>query len=112
MLEKARALPCDVVVLDLEDAVAPEMKEAARAQVCAAVGNYSGRETVVRLNPLLTIPIRDVNDIAVAQTAILGEADILCSREVDFYDDAMQRFFAKSGIAVIGDIDLIRKLRE
>jgi citrate lyase subunit beta/citryl-CoA lyase len=28
------------------------MKEAARAQVCAAVGNYSGRETVVRLNPL------------------------------------------------------------
>ena len=52
MLEKARALPCDVVVLDLEDAVAPEMKEAARAQVCAAVGNYSDQETVVRINPL------------------------------------------------------------
>jgi citrate lyase subunit beta/citryl-CoA lyase len=52
MLEKARGLSCDVVVLDLEDAVAPEMKEAARAQVCAAVGNYSGREVVVRINPL------------------------------------------------------------
>jgi citrate lyase subunit beta/citryl-CoA lyase len=52
MLEKARALPCDVVVLDLEDAVGPEMKEAARAQVCAAVGNYRSRETVVRINPL------------------------------------------------------------
>jgi len=52
MLEKARGLSCDVVVLDLEDAVAPEMKEMARAQVCAAVRNYSGRETVMRINPL------------------------------------------------------------
>jgi citrate lyase subunit beta/citryl-CoA lyase len=52
MLEKARGLSCDVVVLDLEDAVAPEAKEAARAQVCAAIGNYSGREVVVRINPL------------------------------------------------------------
>jgi citrate lyase subunit beta/citryl-CoA lyase len=52
MLEKAQRLHCDVVVLDLEDAVAPEMKEAARAQVCAAAGNYSSREVVVRINPL------------------------------------------------------------
>jgi citrate lyase subunit beta/citryl-CoA lyase len=52
MLEKARGLSCDVVVLDLEDAVAPEAKESARAQVCAAVGNYSGREVAVRINPL------------------------------------------------------------
>jgi citrate lyase subunit beta/citryl-CoA lyase len=52
MLEKARDLPCDVVVLDLEDSVAPEAKESARATVCAAVRNYSGREVVVRINPL------------------------------------------------------------
>jgi citrate lyase subunit beta/citryl-CoA lyase len=52
MLEKARALPCDVVVLDLEDAVAPESKDAARAQVCAAVRNYGGRDVAVRINPL------------------------------------------------------------
>jgi citrate lyase subunit beta/citryl-CoA lyase len=52
MLEKAQGLPCDVVVLDLEDAVAPEAKEAARAQICAAIQNYGGRETVVRINPL------------------------------------------------------------
>jgi citrate lyase subunit beta/citryl-CoA lyase len=52
MLEKARGLACDVIVLDLEDAVAPEAKETARDQVCAAVRNYSGRETVVRINPL------------------------------------------------------------
>jgi len=51
MLEKARDLPCDVVVLDLEDAVAPEAKDAARDAVCAAVKNYSRREVVVRINP-------------------------------------------------------------
>jgi citrate lyase subunit beta / citryl-CoA lyase len=52
MLEKARSLPCDVVVLDLEDAVAPEAKEDARGMVCAALRNYGAREVVVRINPL------------------------------------------------------------
>jgi citrate lyase beta subunit len=36
-LDKARTLPADVVILDLEDAVAPDAKETARAQVAAAV---------------------------------------------------------------------------
>jgi citrate lyase subunit beta/citryl-CoA lyase len=52
MLEKAQTLPCDVVVLDLEDSVAPEVKTAARAAVCAALRNYPGREVVVRINAL------------------------------------------------------------
>ncbi len=52
MLEKARSLACDVVVLDLEDSVAPEAKEAARTGVCVAVKNYGSREVVVRINPL------------------------------------------------------------
>jgi len=55
-LEKARTLPADVIVLDLEDAVAPEMKLQARAQVVAAVraGGYGHREIVVRVNALGT----------------------------------------------------------
>ena len=52
MLEKARGLPCDVVVLDLEDSVAPEAKASARDAVCAAVKQYGAREVVVRINPL------------------------------------------------------------
>jgi len=52
MLEKARTLSCDVVVLDLEDSVAPEAKDTARAAVCGAVKQYGGREVVVRINPL------------------------------------------------------------
>ncbi|HEY7553059.1 MAG TPA: CoA ester lyase [Hyphomicrobiaceae bacterium] len=55
-LEKAKSLPADALILDLEDAVAPEAKEAARAQVCAAVkaGGYGGREVVIRINGLET----------------------------------------------------------
>jgi citrate lyase subunit beta/citryl-CoA lyase len=55
-LEKARSLPADALILDLEDAVAPEAKEAARAQVCAAVkaGGYGRREVVIRINALDT----------------------------------------------------------
>ena len=51
-LDKARTLPADAIIIDLEDAVAPETKEAARAQVVAAVrqGGYGHREVVVRVN--------------------------------------------------------------
>src|SRR5262244_1300635 len=55
-LEKAKSIPADGLILDLEDAVAPEAKEAARAQVCAAVkaGGYGERELVIRINGLAT----------------------------------------------------------
>lgn len=50
MLEKARSLACDVVVLDLEDAVAPEHKDEARNAACAAVHGFGAREVVIRIN--------------------------------------------------------------
>lgn len=55
-LEKAKALAADVVIFDLEDAVAPEAKASAREQVMAAVtgGGYGQRELVVRINGLDT----------------------------------------------------------
>lgn len=55
-LEKAKALPVDGVTFDLEDAVAPDAKEAARERVRAAVqaGGYAPRETVIRVNGLAT----------------------------------------------------------
>jgi citrate lyase subunit beta / citryl-CoA lyase len=55
-LEKAKSLSADALILDLEDAVAPEAKEAARAQVCAAVkaDGYGHRELVIRINALDT----------------------------------------------------------
>ena len=55
-LEKARTLPCDAVVLDLEDSVAPEAKEAARDQLVAALaqGGFGRREVIARVNGLDT----------------------------------------------------------
>jgi citrate lyase subunit beta/citryl-CoA lyase len=51
-VEKARSLPCDVVILDLEDSVAPEAKVEARALAVEAVraGGFGGREVVIRVN--------------------------------------------------------------
>jgi len=56
VLEKARGLPADGLVIDLEDAVAAEAKDGARAIVAAALaaGGYGARELVLRVNPLDT----------------------------------------------------------
>lgn len=54
-LEKARTLPADVLILDLEDAVAPENKVLARTQICEALNDrstFGRRELVVRINSL------------------------------------------------------------
>ena len=55
-LEKARGLPVDGLIIDLEDAVAADAKEGARAVVSAALaaGGYGPRELVLRVNPLDT----------------------------------------------------------
>src|SRR5687768_1058979 len=55
-LEKAKAIPADALIFDLEDAVAPDAKEAARERVCAAAasGQYGRRELTIRVNGLDT----------------------------------------------------------
>jgi len=55
-LEKARTLPADALIFDLEDAVAPEAKEAARTNVVLAAESraYGKREIVIRCNGLGT----------------------------------------------------------
>ncbi len=51
-LEKAKSIPCDGLILDLEDAVAPDAKPAAREAACAAAtsGAYGRRELTIRIN--------------------------------------------------------------
>ena len=52
-IEKARSLPADVILIDLEDGTAPAVKAAARDSVAAAVAarGFGAREVVVRINP-------------------------------------------------------------
>lgn len=74
-LEKAKSIPADALILDLEDAVAPDAKELARGQVCKAVaeGGYGKREIVIRVNGLDTPWGLDdlVNAAAVKPDAVL-----------------------------------------
>lgn len=55
-LEKGKTLPTDAIIFDLEDAVAPDMKDMARDQVANAVqaGGYGQRELIIRVNGLDT----------------------------------------------------------
>ena len=55
-LEKAKSLLVDALILDLEDAVAPDAKEQARENACAAVrsGEYGRRELTIRVNGIGT----------------------------------------------------------
>jgi citrate lyase subunit beta/citryl-CoA lyase len=55
-LEKAKTLPADALILDLEDAVAPDSKVDARKRVCeaAASGEYGSREVTIRVNGIDT----------------------------------------------------------
>lgn len=66
---------------------------------------------VIRPNPLLVTPIRDINDTVVMQTAIIGEADVLCTRDQDFFEPPAEPFLRRAGIAVLDDIALMQRLR-
>ncbi|MBX3445400.1 MAG: CoA ester lyase [Parvibaculaceae bacterium] len=100
-LDKAKDIPADALILDLEDAVAPDAKEEARAQVCAAVkgGGYGKREIVIRVNGLDTPWGRD--DIkaaaAVAPHAILVPK-INSAADVERAEEALSDAGAKPGL--------------
>ena len=74
-IEKARGLACDVVILDLEDSVAPDAKPAARDLAVAetARGGFGRRELVVRVNDLDT-PWGEADLEAVRAGAVLPDA--------------------------------------
>lgn len=84
-VEKAKRLACDVVILDLEDAILPEAKPAAREAAAAAVraGGFGPRELVVRVNGLATPwgsddlkVIAEVGPDAILVPKIAGAADV------------------------------------
>ena len=69
-LDKARGLSADGLILDLEDAVAPDAKRTGREQIAATLkqGGYGGRELIVRINGLDT-PWGDEDLAMVAESA-------------------------------------------
>lgn len=45
------------------------------------------------------------------QTAILGEADVLCTKDDDFFQKPASEYLMKLGIAVLDDVSLMHRLR-
>jgi len=82
-LEKGKTLDADGLILDLEDAVSPDAKQAARERVVAAVkaGGYAHRELMIRVNGLDTPWGHD--DLAAAATA---GADVVLLPKVESAD--------------------------
>ncbi len=75
------------------------------------VGFLREATEIIRPNPLLVTPIRDVNDIVVMQTAIIGEANVICTRDQDFFEPPAEPFLRRAGIEVLDDIALMQRLR-
>lgn len=80
-------------------------------QVYDYIGFLRSSAQVVPLNPVVPAPIRDVNDVMVMQTAIIGEADVLCTKDDDFFMPPAAEYLNKLGIAVLDDITLMQRLR-
>lgn len=102
-LEKAKSLPADTLILDLEDAVAPDAKDEARAAVAEAVkgGGYDGRELIIRVNGLDTE--WGLDDMKAAVEA--GPDGVLAPKvidggDIDRLNDAMSRAGAPDGLAL------------
>lgn len=91
-VEKARSLPCDVVILDLEDAVAPEAKAQARAMAVGAVkaGGFGAREVAIRVNGLDTPwGADDLKAAAAARPAAVLAPKVSSAADVARYDQAL-----------------------
>jgi citrate lyase subunit beta/citryl-CoA lyase len=102
-LEKARALPADALILDLEDAVSPDKKAMARQQVLDALvaGGYGAREVLVRVNGLDTPWGRD-DLAAVAKSGLDGivAPKISSASDVHALIEALHTAGARSDLAL------------
>ena len=93
-LEKAKGIPADALILDLEDAVAPDAKAEARERVCAAVqsGEYGDRELTIRVNGLGT----EWHEADLAAAAKAGPAGVVVPKVNSVERGARRRTRARS----------------
>jgi citrate lyase subunit beta/citryl-CoA lyase len=124
-IEKARTLPADAVILDLEDSVAPDAKAAARQQVVGAVkaGGFGAREVIVRVNGLDTPwHVDDVTAAAhAAPDAILvpkistpQQLEAIGQRLLDMHADLRTRIWAmiETPIAIFHILSLAKEAND
>ena len=118
-IEKARTLPADGVILDLEDAVAPDAKVAAREQVAAAVkqGGFGAREVFIRVNGIDTpwhsddftaAALAAPDAILVPKVSSSDQLEILGQRLLDIKAERRTRIWAmiETPAAILNIVDI------
>jgi citrate lyase subunit beta / citryl-CoA lyase len=138
-MEKAKTIPCDAIIFDLEDAVAPDAKAEARARAVAAVtsGDYGGRLLTIRCNGLTTewgsddvaavaqaapaaVVVPKIDSVATiegvgAELAARGGTSIpiwaMIETPTAIFDVRVLAAHPRVGALVIGTNDLARELR-
>jgi len=91
-IEKARGLAADIVILDLEDAVAPDAKDEAREAAIAAVeqGGFAAREVAIRANGLDTEwGVRDLAALAQSRADAILVPKVSTADDIARYDAAL-----------------------
>jgi citrate lyase subunit beta/citryl-CoA lyase len=133
-LEKAKTIPADAIIFDLEDAVAPDAKEAARGAAVAAAtsGEYGGKVLTIRCNGLDTpggaadleaaaaarpdaVVVPKVSGVAHLEqvTAITGDVPVWAMVETPAALFAVREIaaFPQVSVLVMGTNDLVKELR-
>lgn len=124
-LEKAKTLPADGVILDLEDSVAPDAKESARGQVCDVVkaGGFGPREVFIRTNAIdtpwfsddLTAAAQAAPDgIVVPKISSPGQLETIGQRLLDMGTNHKTKIWAmiESPLAVFNVLSLAECARD
>jgi citrate lyase subunit beta / citryl-CoA lyase len=124
-LEKAKTLPADGLILDLEDAVAPDARDTARRQVADAVkaGGFGKREIFIRVNGIDTPWFSDDMEAAIraAPDAILvpkiatpQQLDLIGQRLLDMRADKRTRIWAmiETPLAIFNAVALAAQARD
>jgi citrate lyase subunit beta/citryl-CoA lyase len=102
-LEKAKSIPADAIIFDLEDAVAPDAKEAARANACAAAasGEYGTREITIRCNGLDTRwGVDDLAAVSQTPAAAVVVPKVGSVRELDRVSDHLDAAAAHADMKI------------
>ncbi len=55
--------------------------------------------------------VRDPSDVPILGTALAGRADVLCTRDADFFEERVKRFCASKGIRVLTDLEFLEELK-
>ncbi len=81
-----------------------------RVDIAEYLECLAGASTLVDPLPVPRDLLRDRADEPVLGTALAGQADVICTRDADFFEEKVRRFSATKGIRILTDLELLHAL--